>query len=236
VYRTLGKLALLGASGLTCWGVYRMTRRYGNALMRIERLERKLKRARRAARRQTSEPLVREARNSVSRLSSRPEVLDFELPDLSGGRISLAQFRGWPVLLIFMDPRCPYSRAMLPDLVALQSELNFDDPTPLLISAGDPDENRRLVSEHSIRWPIALQHERELARLCGATATPTGYLVDSEGRLASPLAVGRDELLALARSASKRAANGAGASPNGVDWGPRGVTVWMQANSPTGAT
>src|SRR6266566_2050711 len=47
------------------------------------------------------------------------EAPSFELADLAGGRKSLAQFRGQPVLLVFFNPACGYCREMLPKLAAV---------------------------------------------------------------------------------------------------------------------
>ena len=45
--------------------------------------------------------------------SVAPEI---ELPDLAGGRQSLAQYRGQPALLIFFNPDCGFCRELLPKL------------------------------------------------------------------------------------------------------------------------
>ena len=71
-------------------------------------------------------------------------------------------------------------------------------PLLLLVSTGDPEKNRQLFNEHNVTCPVLLQKEMEVATIYKAHGTPTGYLINAEGRIASKLAVGVDALLALA--------------------------------------
>jgi peroxiredoxin len=66
-----------------------------------------------------------------------------------------------------------------------------------MISRGDPDENQRKVAQHALSFPVLLQQQWEISRAYGMFATPIGYLVDEEGRLAADVAVGPDAILAL---------------------------------------
>jgi peroxiredoxin len=75
-----------------------------------------------------------------------------------------------------------------------------DRPALVLVCSGSPQDNRRLVEEHGIRCPVLLQKDMEVATQFQAHGTPTGYLIDEEGKIASDLAVGAEALLALARA------------------------------------
>ena len=44
---------------------------------------------------------------------------DFELPDLTGVRHKLSEYRNRNVLLIFFNPQCGYCTKMAPELAAL---------------------------------------------------------------------------------------------------------------------
>ncbi len=59
-------------------------------------------------------------------------------------------------------------------------------------------ENREWVAEHDLRCPVLLQEANEVASLYHVDGTPMGYLVDEDGRVASPLAAGQEALLRLA--------------------------------------
>jgi peroxiredoxin len=121
-------------------------------------------------------------------------LLDFELPLLTGGMDRFSAWRDKQVLLIFVDPSCPFSRALIDDL----SQLPAGEPSPLIVSTGSPEQNRELFEPDEMRLPVFLQEGFEVAVLASAPATPSGYLVDRVGRTESPLALGLHELRRLA--------------------------------------
>jgi peroxiredoxin len=174
------QLLLVGCLG------YLLIRRYGELLLRLEALEsRSERRAHRAAKQATG-------------LLPKSVVQDFELPDLSGRQVRLSQWEGRRLLLIFFDPSCVFSRAMLPELAALPLDGSNRDPLPLIVSTGDPEENRRLFETHRIRWPVLLQDDHEVARQYSVGATPMGYLIDEQRRTVGTVATGPRAVLALA--------------------------------------
>jgi len=74
-----------------------------------------------------------------------------------------------------------------------------EHPLLLLVSTGDPEKNRQLFIEHNVTCPVFLQKEMEVATSYKAHGTPTGYLINADGKIASELAVGGDALLGLAK-------------------------------------
>jgi peroxiredoxin len=177
--------------GLGGWLGYQLVRQNGRLLLRLEALEQRLPQPQTAA----APALAPAAPRGLPVRSAAPA---FELPDLAGRRQALSAFRGRKLLLIFFNPRCGFCTRMAPDLAALPSDGADGRPLPLVISTGDPEENRTLVEEHGIRCPVLLQERMEVASHYQAHGTPTGYLVDEEGRIASELAIGAQALLALA--------------------------------------
>lgn len=174
--------------GLSCLLVYRLMLQNGRLLLRLEALE------------QRAEQAAGHAGDFWPGLPAGSVVHDFELPDLAGERMTLSQWRGRRVLLIFFDPCCGFCRAMLPDLAGLSSDPSGARPVLLLLTTGDRAENQRLIGEHDVRCPVLLQDDREVASLYRVDGTPMGYLVDERGRTGGPLAVGAEALLALARA------------------------------------
>lgn len=191
--------------GMGCWLGYQLVRQNGRLLLRLEALEQALAQLQLAL---GSVPAA--AAGASQGLPVGSPAPEFELPDLTGQRRALADFRGKRLLLIFFNPRCGYCLRMAPDLAALPLDGADGRPLPLVVSAGEPEENRQLVEAHDIRCPLLLQEETELLSRYQVDGTPMGYLVDAEGRIESPIAAGADALLALA----DRSAPGAG-SANG---------------------
>src|SRR4029077_19531257 len=124
----------------------------------------------------------------------------FELPDLESKTRKLSDFRGKRVLLIFFNPQCGFCVQMAEELAALDPDGKDGHPVPLVVSAGDAGLNRELVQEHKIACPVLLQKATEVASQYQASGTPTGYLIDEEGKLASGLTIGAQALLALVQA------------------------------------
>ena len=127
-------------------------------------------------------------------------LFEFELPDLDGRQTLRSEFNGEPLLLIAIDPACPHSRALLPDLAALRAAPAPFWPRPVLLSTGTHDANVALAEQSGLRETILLQAETEVADLLRMPATPSAYLVAPDGKTASILVTGRVAILGLAAS------------------------------------
>ena len=150
----------------------------------------------------------------------------FALPDLSGARRSLAEFRGKKLLLIFFNPGCGFCTRMAADLAALPVDGANGAPLPLVVTTGGLEENQKLVAEYGLAGPVLLQEAGtrgaggEIASQYQCNGTPMGYLIDAQGRIASELAIGAPALLALAEAGDRRQATG----DSGTGGGPLGGT------------
>jgi peroxiredoxin len=177
-------------------------------LLRLELIEKRLA------------PRGEEKRPEAKGLSVGTAAPDFELPDLSGVRHRLSEFRGQNVLLIFFNPQCGFCTRMAADLAALSAEGGGDRPVPVMVTTGDAGENRELVEQHGIRCPVLLQAESEVASKYRAQGTPMGYRIDDAGRIASELTVGAQPLLELAAliatQPNKPGGSANGSAPHGV--------------------
>lgn len=191
--------------GLGCWLGFQLVRQNGRILLRLEALEQQLSQL--GAVPGPSLPVAPSRRPSLPVGSAAP---DFELPDLSGERKNLSQFRGQRTLLIFFNPSCGFCVKMAPDLAALPIDGAEGRPVPLVVTTGNAEANRQLVKEHGLRFPVLLQEQMEVASAYKAGGTPMGYLVDEEGNIASEIGVGAQALLTLANPANNAAATGNG--------------------------
>ncbi|MGE5194990.1 MAG: peroxiredoxin family protein [Deltaproteobacteria bacterium] len=120
----------------------------------------------------------------------------FRLPRIDGGELSLGDFRGRRVLLVFSDPHCGPCQELAPGLQELHEERS--DLAVLVISRGDIDENRTKADELGLTYPVVLQKKWEVSLKYAMFATPIGYLIDEQGILASDVAAGVGPILALA--------------------------------------
>lgn len=121
---------------------------------------------------------------------------EFTLPDLSGKQVSLADFRGDPTLALFWNPGCGFCQRMLDDLKAWEAKPSAGAPRLLVVSTGSVEENKAM----GLRSPVLLDQGFSVGNLFGANGTPMAVLVDAEGNIASEVAAGAPDVLALARS------------------------------------
>ena len=138
---------------------------------------------------------------------------DFRLPRLDGGELSLEELRGRRVLLVFSDPQCGPCNVLAPMLEKFHRENRTNARSPsrpappgegepahpvvVMISRGEPKENRQKVKEHRLTFLIVLQRQREVSRRYAMFATPVAYLIDKAGVIAHEVAVGVEPILRL---------------------------------------
>jgi peroxiredoxin len=152
-------------------------------------------------RRLTSERPLSESRIEREGLKAGTPAPGFELPDLAGSTVSLAEHRGRRVLLVFSDPECGPCDALLPDLGRLDRDHGHDGLALLLVSRGGVEENRRKAEASGVGFPVVLQPGWKLSKEYGIFATPVAFLVDEEGVIERDVARGPAEILALADAA-----------------------------------
>jgi peroxiredoxin len=122
----------------------------------------------------------------------------FDLPDLHGRKVSLDDYRGRPVLVVFSDPDCGPCDSVAPDLARFHREHRDNGLDVLMVSRGEPEENRRKAAEHGVEFPVVIQRGWRLSKKYGIFATPIAFLVDERGVIARDVARGGPEILRLA--------------------------------------
>jgi|SRR6266850_186110 len=203
---TLASLVL----GFVCWIAWQLLRQNGRILLRLDELEKRLHdlefaesdsqldgaaptndRAGRFGNRSLS-------RSKINRDGLRAGALapGFRLPRLDGGGdLGLEELRGGPVLLVFSDPHCSPCNALAPHLETFHR--SNSEISVVMITRGEPKENRAKVKEHSLTFPVLLQRQWEVSRLYAIFATPVAYLIDERGVITHDVAVGVEAILAL---------------------------------------
>jgi len=195
---TAGVLTWL-AIGLALWLGWQLLRQNGRILTRLDALEflesqsAEAGEARRSGRVFADRSL---ANSRINRDGLRPGVTApaFSLPTVDGRTVSLANYVGRRVLLVFSDPGCGPCVAMLP---RLDSAARVSDVPVLVISRGGVDANRQKLAQAGSTLTVALQAHWEVSKLYAKFSTPIAYLVDEQGRIASEVAAGATAILSL---------------------------------------
>jgi peroxiredoxin len=199
--------AALAFAGLL---IYQLLRQNGRTLLRIDALEAEIDRLAAAAEQSGARPFGDRslAGSRLNRNGLRPGTPAplFTLPRLDGGELSLGDYAGRRVLLVFSDPDCGPCNLVAPKLERLSKQL--PDVSVVMVSRGDVERNRQKIAEHGLTFPVVLQEQWQLSREYAKFATPIAYLIDEEGRIAADVALGVDAILALASTGTTALAFG----------------------------
>ena len=117
---------------------------------------------------------------------------DFSLPDVSGKRVSLADFSGHPALLVvFMCNHCPYVKHVAAGLAALARQYQAKGVAVVGINSNDvagfpEDSPAKMIEEVKARgytFPYLYDESQAVAKAYRAACTPDFYLFDKEQKL-----------------------------------------------------
>jgi peroxiredoxin len=200
------------------WLAWQLLRQNGRILLRLDDIEERLHELESGEAQEVAETSLAEeakasrfgnrslARSRINRsgLKAGTPAPEFRLPRLDGGELSLEEFRGHQLLLIFSDPHCGPCNALAPALQKFHRE--HPELAMLMISRGEPKENRAKVKEHGLSFPIVLQQQWEISRLYAMFATPIAYLIDGQGVIAADVAVGIEAIQGLMMRSGSNAA------------------------------
>jgi Thiol-disulfide isomerase and thioredoxins len=108
----------------------------------------------------------------------------FQLNDLDGKPVSLAEAKGKVVLLNFWATWCGPCRAEIPDLVDLQKRYAGKlEIIALATQEDDSDQVRRFVLRSGINYRVAMASDDVVREYGGVAALPTSFVIDAQGRV-----------------------------------------------------
>ncbi len=117
---------------------------------------------------------------------------DFDLPDpLSGGSVSLSDYRDMPLLIVFSCNHCPYVLHLLKSFAEYAREAQKSGLSMVMINANDidnypadsPQKMIDLVKEYELDFPYLYDESQQVAMAYRAACTPDFFLFDSQHRL-----------------------------------------------------
>ncbi len=111
---------------------------------------------------------------------------DFSGVTLDGEQVSLSDYRGKPVAVVFMASWCGPCREESPEIDKFYRE-NADRASLLAVAVNDSEADiRAFMSQNGLTFPVMLD-EDGAADAYGVTAIPTTVVVDAEGFVAKRL-------------------------------------------------
>lgn len=122
---------------------------------------------------------VRKGREGLPPGKRAPE---FTLPAASGGEVSLQEFAGRRLLLVFTQSGCGPCHTIAPELNRLHDEGEY---RILVVNNGEPDSTSEWAREVKARFPVVTQADWSLSKRYQVFATPYGFVVDEQGVIAA---------------------------------------------------
>ncbi|UCH50862.1 MAG: TlpA family protein disulfide reductase [Chloroflexota bacterium] len=107
---------------------------------------------------------------------------DFTLQNVNDETISLSDFRGKPVMLVFWKIHCAACQFQIPYTQAFYDEWSSDTIAVLTINVGDSiSAIQDYIASHGITYPVLLDPKGEAAQKYGIPGVPITFIIDDEG-------------------------------------------------------
>jgi cytochrome c biogenesis protein CcmG, thiol:disulfide interchange protein DsbE len=127
-------------------------------------------------------------RQDLSRGGAHPLAPDFSLTDLSGRKLTLADYRGKVVLLNFWATWCGPCRVEIPGFVDLQSKYRDQGLVVIGVSMDDdPAPVREFYERYRMNYPVAMGDDGLAERFGGILGLPTTFLIQRDGHIYAKL-------------------------------------------------
>ncbi|MGD9857858.1 MAG: peroxiredoxin family protein [Planctomycetaceae bacterium] len=117
---------------------------------------------------------------------------DFTLPSADGGEISLHDYSGRKLLLVFTQAGCGPCHDIAPELNRVHAK---GEHQVLVVNNGEPNESREWAAEVRAQFPVLIQEKFALSKRYEVFATPFAFLIDEHGVIASNGIVGSAQYL-----------------------------------------
>ena len=128
--------------------------------------------------------------SDAKKLTPGAKAPSFSLRNFDGNAVSLADFEGDPVVIIFMCNHCPYVKPKMDEIAAIQNDYKRKGVKVIGINANDPanypedDIGHMKDIAHQKGFTYYLIDEtQEVAKAYGATCTPDPFVFDKAPRL-----------------------------------------------------
>ena len=120
------------------------------------------------------------------------EAPDFQLPDTNGKTVALADFKGKPIVVMFICNHCPYVKHIRTALAELGRDYLLRGMAVVGISSNDvanypqdgPDKMKEEAKSAGYTFPYLYDASQSIAHAYRAACTPDFYLFDAHHQLA----------------------------------------------------
>jgi methylamine dehydrogenase accessory protein MauD len=107
---------------------------------------------------------------------------DFTLPSVARGEVSLHDFAGRRVFLVFTQSGCRPCHKVAPELNRLHAAGAVQ---VLVVNNGEAEATQKWAAEVKVRFPVLMQQQFSVSKRYEMYATPFAFLIDEHGVIAS---------------------------------------------------
>ena len=120
---------------------------------------------------------------------------DFTLPTTDGKEITLSDYQGKPVAVIFLSGHCSHSLDTLPILTELTKKYESRDLVilPVYVNSGSVEDVKTWSSEMNLGYPLIVSKNKDLSKAYNSRMVPSTFLIDREGRVVKKLVGYKDK-------------------------------------------
>src|SRR5262245_44962112 len=136
--------------------------------------------------------MTRPSRIGREGLKPGTKAPDFTLPSTANADVSLHDFAGRKLLLVFTQSGCRPCHDIAPELNRLHDK---GEHTVLVVNNGDPESTRKWAAETKARFPVLGQEKFSISKRYEAFATPFAFLIDEAGIVRSKGVAGSRQYL-----------------------------------------
>lgn len=110
---------------------------------------------------------------------------DFTLPNTAGEIVSLSEYRGKHVALVFLAGHCSHSLDTLPILSELKKKYESQDLVilPVYVNSGSVEDVLTWSSEMDLGFPLIVSQNKDISEAYDSRMVPSFFLIDREGRV-----------------------------------------------------
>lgn len=131
------------------------------------------------------------ARTPSTMLELGTAAPDFNLPDTNAQYVSLSDFKGKPLLVVFACNHCPYVLHILQKFTELAHQFQQQGLSVVMINANDvsnfpddsPEKMRILSTHYQFSFPYLFDQSQQVAKAYRAACTPDFFLFDQTHKL-----------------------------------------------------
>lgn len=119
---------------------------------------------------------------------------DFTLPDTEGRQVSLSEYRGKNVAVVFLSAHCYHSLDTLPILAELRQKYEGDlTILPVFINSGGVEDIVAGAWEWDVEYPLVVSEGKDVSETYDSRMVPSTFLIDERGNLIRKLVGFKDQ-------------------------------------------